>query len=1283
MRDIIISITIVLFSCGPAGALGLSPRSGGWVPNGEVNAVVATSTEIFIGGDFTCLSPYTGGGVPIDAATGSPAGTFPNVNGFVYAAAPDGSGGWYVGGEFTEVGGLPRNNLCHIVSGGSVDAAWAPGADGVVHVICVVESNLYVGGAFTLIGGQSRNYLAVLNASTGSVEAWDANADGAIYTLCISGNTLYVGGEFSSIGGASRGRIAALDKTTGTATGWDPSASSRVRSIALDGGTVFAGGDFTNIGDQPRNRIAALSAATGLATAWNAGANSCVNAIVVSNGVVYAGGAFSNVGGQPCSKLAAIDLATGAAENWNANSPVYSLAISGGCLYVGGAFSAIGGEARNCLAAIDTGTGAVTTWNPTVSSIVQTLAISGSTIYAGGMFNGVGGVVRRRLAALDAATGEPTDWDPDAGGHVYALALSADKVYAGGVFYEVGGQSREFLAALDRSSGAPTEWAGSADNEVTALCYHEGVLYVGGGFSQIAGESRSFIATLDAATGAATVWNPGADNTVYSLAASGSVVYAGGGFYNIGGQSRMCMAGLNVADGAVTAFDPNLDNSVRAIAVSGGTVYAGGNFTSAGGTTRNRIAALNAATGTVTSWNPNADGSVYAIAVAGTGVYAGGEFAGIGGSAASKLALLDAGTGLAAAWMPNPNNAVWAMAVAPDTLNVGGAFTRLGSVQQEYFAQFETSIAAPANPGAAAIGLNSITWTWAHNSGDETGFNVYVDAGAGPPATPRHTTPANVQSWQNQPLSPNSQYAFQVAATNGTVESQKTATYSTWTLIQPVTGLMFSSVTQTAIDLSAQGTFSYLAAGTSGLRFQNTTQSTDSGWRQHNNAWTSSGLQPNTQYSFTGQSRNGGGSATTAAIAAKYTLAAVPAALIPANPTISTIDVAIGSSDGNPSSTTYAIHVAPSVAGNEWVQTNGGVAATSFYQAAAAWGTATVMGLTDGTLYTFAAKARNGEGVETALGPSAASATLADTTPSLSFTLLSESETGGDVIEFRVEIDEIVVPEFSATAVVLDGLPGTVAVTGAFSVYTVTVNLANPDSDGTVSITVPADVLYDLDGNPCHGGTSDVCHVYNWRGFAEEPAPVAAYTADLVTFSATAACGASCVTYNWKWENGSKVVFSVGGNSPLLLLESVTESHEGSYWCDVSYDGAIHATPAAVLSVKERVVVLPLEPPTVGQGEACTFAVSAAGGYPPLTYAWAKDGTSIQDANAAVYTTPPLAPSDSGSTYTVTVTDSNNDAQSVSVQVTVTPAVPAAGMVSLLALLLVLSMLFRRNYRRD
>jgi len=409
-----------------ATILALSPTNGSaqtideklWIANGPVYTVVRDGGTIYIGGEFSQVGPVApiGGGAPIDATTGAVLPELPKVAGSVFAVVSDGAGGWYIGGSFTTVGGLPRSNLAHVTSYLSV-SAWSPNADGIVRALAVSGPTVYVGGDFTSIGGAARNHIAALDATTGAVTAWDPNATGfGVYALTVSGSTVYAGGGFTTVGGQARNYIAALDASTGAASEWNPNADLYVGALAVSGNIVYAGGDFTNIGGQPRNKIAALDATTGAATEWNPDAGcgcrgvpkclASVRALAVSGSTVFAGGHFCSIGGQPRRHIAALDATTGAATAWdpNANDAVLSLALSGATVYGGGWFSSIGGQARAYIAALDATTGAATAWDPDADGYVYALAVSSSTVYAGGDFTSIGGLPQSHIAAMGDLT---------------------------------------------------------------------------------------------------------------------------------------------------------------------------------------------------------------------------------------------------------------------------------------------------------------------------------------------------------------------------------------------------------------------------------------------------------------------------------------------------------------------------------------------------------------------------------------------------------------------------------------------------------------------------------------------------------------------------------------------------------------------------------------------------------------------------------------------------------------------------------------------------------------
>ncbi|MFZ4708182.1 MAG: delta-60 repeat domain-containing protein, partial [Bacteroidales bacterium] len=306
-------------------------NSGKWVPNAQVQAVANDATYTYIGGDFTSVCPPNARyGAKLTTTTVVPDLNFPAVNGTVNVCVPDGSGGWFIGGTFTQVGTDTRNNLARINSSGSV-TSWDPNANNTINAITIDGSSIYVGGSFTSINGATtRNRLAKLNNTDGTADAtWNPNANNTVYAIAVSGSTIYVGGIFTTINGATtRNLLARLNNTNGTADAlWNPNVNTVntvVTTISISGTDIYIGGSFDQIHGYPRKGLAKM-----LTTE--------------TSGTV-------DLTWAPA--LQSLDTA-------------FAIAISGSDIYVGGHFSLIYPSVRNRLAKLNNTTGAVNaTWDP-------------------------------------------------------------------------------------------------------------------------------------------------------------------------------------------------------------------------------------------------------------------------------------------------------------------------------------------------------------------------------------------------------------------------------------------------------------------------------------------------------------------------------------------------------------------------------------------------------------------------------------------------------------------------------------------------------------------------------------------------------------------------------------------------------------------------------------------------------------------------------------------------------------------------------------------------------
>lgn len=712
----------------PSSAFGQAVDPGLWVTDLRVTAVERAGQTLYIGGDFNFVGPATGGGVPTDAASGVAAPSFPKVAGNVWAVAPDGSGGWFLGGRFTSVGGVPRFNLAHILSDMSL-SPWDPNA-GVtsyvgnlgfygVRALAVSGSTVYAAGDFTMIGGLPRNRIAAIDAATGAVTAWDPNASPAstIWALGVSGTTVYAGGDFLGIGGQSRTKIAAIDATTGLATAFDAgSLNDDVLALAIDGSTIYIGGTFTNVGGQMRNYTAALDATTGALSAWDPHISDRVYAIAAGGGTVYVGGRFCQVGSDARCFLAAIDASTGAATSWNPavgefglRAGVSALTLTGTTLYAGGGFVSMNGNPRGFGAAFDITSGNLTSWNPGANGDIAAICVSGTTAYTGGQFSSIGALTRRGLAAIDLATGEATSWNPNVSGPVYSIIPNGSVIYIAGAFHAVGGMTRECAAAIDATTGVPTSWNPNCNNIISCMGLSGSTMYLGGDFTSVGGIPRNRLAAVDIVAGAAMPWDPGADATVSDLGVGGSTIYIGGLFSNVGGQVRNRLAAIDASSGAVTPWNPDADGGVFKVLVDGCVVYAGGYFHHLGAQQRDAIAAIDAVTGMPTTWIPNVYGSgivVEALERIGSTLYVGGDFLNFGfccGGVVHNLVGVDVVTGALLPWIPDVVGPVHDIAVASDRVYAGGSFSSVNGFPQVGLAAIDRGAVQDVSPNICNV----------------------------------------------------------------------------------------------------------------------------------------------------------------------------------------------------------------------------------------------------------------------------------------------------------------------------------------------------------------------------------------------------------------------------------------------------------------------------------------------------------------------------------------------------------------------------------------------------
>jgi hypothetical protein len=125
-------------------------------------------------------------------------------------------------------------------------------------------------------------------------------------------------------------------------------------------------------------------------------------------------------------------------------------------------------------------------------------------------------------------------------------------------------------------------------------------------------------------------------------------------------------------------------------------------------------------------------------------------------------------------------------------------------------------------------------------------------------------------------------------------------------------------------------------------------------------------------------------------------------------------------------------------------------------------------------------------------------------------------------------------------------------------------------------------------------------------------------------------------SFQW-YRNGAPIAGAIQ-TSYMLPAGTTTLADSGaSFSVVVTNAGGSATSSAATLTVMDPVAITPGQSQTVTSGDAATFSIAATGS--ALSYQWRKNGTPIDGATGASYTTPATTLADSGTIFTVVVSN--------------------------------------------
>ncbi|MDF1797456.1 MAG: hypothetical protein P1U63_13050 [Coxiellaceae bacterium] len=626
-----------------------------FIPNGAVLNIVHddANNALFVAGQFTGFGMKTGGGALFES-NGSLNHHSPIFSGSVLTAIADGKGGFYVGGNFSQVNTAGIQYLAHLTQSGIIDAHFKPAIDGPVRHLAKVSTRLYVA---------TDHRVYEVDLLSGKVlPAFSLSVDHFIYDMQADSHGVYIGGNFKHVNGVAWANFAKASRNTGVIDKGYYQTHTIVNKIL----------STPNDGLYISNYAAPLKIIKLHKSAGTIDLDFCGSSIVQVPLVVAADNDWLYVSIDSPPYIRRYDAKTGDIDSYfsvQVDKAPSTITFDNQYMYLTGSFAPIhSGSKRARIVRFDKlNFVRDENYHPQVSGKVITATHNNDRLFVGGEFNSAGREGPAYVAKINLATGMlDQHFNPVINRAVYALLLDHERLFVGGEFTAVNGQYADRIALLSPTSGELDQsFLPQANGAVYVLKKHRGYLFVGGKFSYIGGRKEDYLARFkleDLSQDSRFAF--GQDNTVWDVAFKGKHLYVGGDFT---GHLNDYSLDTGIK---LTKFKPIINGRVRRLLFDVDHVYATGDFPEV-------VVRLNPRTGRRRpKFKPNITGEGFSLAKHGGFIYVGTN---------RSLVRLDSVTAEQdMGFDPKPNSVVYHMLVDGDSLIVSGYFTRIAEKFEPY-----------------------------------------------------------------------------------------------------------------------------------------------------------------------------------------------------------------------------------------------------------------------------------------------------------------------------------------------------------------------------------------------------------------------------------------------------------------------------------------------------------------------------------------------------------------------------------------------------------------------
>lgn len=306
--------SIAAIDCNEMKLTDLYGNFDGWMEK-----IVVHDDSLFVSGDFSLRESFI-----LELSSQNVLHKTPHtVDGEIHEIVPDGLGGWFWFGDFTEIDNQSRNKAAHVNQNGLL-SSWK--IDDEINIQGINDGTLTDDGLILLAGdfewlqapGNANNLIA-LSSVSGDLVNLNHSFIGDVHSLATNSNQIFIGGEYNIEEFEELTTyLSVLDADNFELESFVNQPSGSVTALAVHDDYIYVSGNFTVLQDgQEQHHFTRYNLSSLDADFLDVSFDDNATSFAFHNNLLFALGNFDEVNGVDRNELASINLNNMTLTSWS------------------------------------------------------------------------------------------------------------------------------------------------------------------------------------------------------------------------------------------------------------------------------------------------------------------------------------------------------------------------------------------------------------------------------------------------------------------------------------------------------------------------------------------------------------------------------------------------------------------------------------------------------------------------------------------------------------------------------------------------------------------------------------------------------------------------------------------------------------------------------------------------------------------------------------------------------------------------------------------------------